>query len=261
MSGESSRFTSDRRSREGASWVGSTDWDQGTPENVDIVDGGLVPQPQSGAPEGMVEDFEDSSLARYRGDVGSFNINSDTHINGAAGLEGGFSGSRQIVYSLPGDGLDHYPERGEVISCYVRDDHANSETSNPGFLYGVSGSEGSLDGYAIWAGPFFSDFRMYRFDGGSLTSLIDLNPGLENGQLYEIEVAWHDGSGSEPSDAHVVTLFEADSSLSRTKVVTSKTVVDGTYSDNRGVGFVCFSGTLSGGGAHFDDLRSRGLAE
>lgn len=61
MSGESSRFTSDRRSREGASWVGSTDWDQGTPENVDIVDGGLVPQPQSSAPEGMVEDFEDRS--------------------------------------------------------------------------------------------------------------------------------------------------------------------------------------------------------
>ena len=261
MAGDPSRFISDRRSREDASWVGSTDWDQGTPENVGIVDGGLVPQPQSSAPEGMVEDFEDSSLARYRGDVGSFNINSDTHINGTAGLEGGFSGSRQIIYSLPSDGLNHYPERGEVISCFVRDDHDNSETSNPGFLYGVAGSEGSLDGYAVWAGPFFSDFRMYRFDGGSHTSLIDLDPDLENGQLYEIEVAWHDGSGSEPADTHVVTLYEADSSLVRTGVVTSETVLDGTYSDNRGVGFVCFSGTLSGGGGHFDDLRSRGPVE
>lgn len=50
MSGESSRFTSDRRAREEASWANEEDWGSGTPENVDVVDGGLVGRapPQDG---------------------------------------------------------------------------------------------------------------------------------------------------------------------------------------------------------------------
>lgn len=42
MSGELSRFTSDRRGRESASWATDGDWQEGAAENVDIVGGGLV---------------------------------------------------------------------------------------------------------------------------------------------------------------------------------------------------------------------------
>lgn len=42
MSGESSRFTSDRRVSDRASWLSEGDWEAGTAENVDIIEGGLV---------------------------------------------------------------------------------------------------------------------------------------------------------------------------------------------------------------------------
>lgn len=42
MTGESSRFTSDRRKSGDASWKTAGDWKAGLAENVQIVDGGLV---------------------------------------------------------------------------------------------------------------------------------------------------------------------------------------------------------------------------
>ncbi|MFD1570375.1 hypothetical protein [Halorubrum laminariae] len=44
MTDESSRFTSDRRPREGASWETGEDWLNGTTENVVVVGGELVAQ-------------------------------------------------------------------------------------------------------------------------------------------------------------------------------------------------------------------------
>lgn len=42
MSDGECRFTSDRRGREEASWVGQADWEAGTVENVDVTTDGLV---------------------------------------------------------------------------------------------------------------------------------------------------------------------------------------------------------------------------
>jgi hypothetical protein len=44
MTDESSRFNSDRRGREEASWADEDDWKAGTGGNVDVVGGSLVPQ-------------------------------------------------------------------------------------------------------------------------------------------------------------------------------------------------------------------------
>ncbi|MFD1570370.1 hypothetical protein [Halorubrum laminariae] len=54
MSGELSRFTSDRRSRNETSWVDGDDWDVGTSENVDVTADGLVGRapPQGSDPSG-----------------------------------------------------------------------------------------------------------------------------------------------------------------------------------------------------------------
>ena len=43
MTSERSRFTSDRREPEGASWASERDWSMGTAEDVDIVNDDLVP--------------------------------------------------------------------------------------------------------------------------------------------------------------------------------------------------------------------------
>ncbi|MFD1570150.1 MULTISPECIES: hypothetical protein [Haloferacaceae] len=65
MADGSSRFTSDRRTREEASWADQTDWEAGAPENVDVTADGLVGRPtlQAGvAPDSGVYSFEDDSV-------------------------------------------------------------------------------------------------------------------------------------------------------------------------------------------------------
>lgn len=55
MSGEKSRFTSDRRSPSDSSWADETDWVVGTTENVDVANGllvGRVPDQSRQIPDG-----------------------------------------------------------------------------------------------------------------------------------------------------------------------------------------------------------------
>lgn len=54
MTGDSSRFTSDRRGRQSASWNTDEDWKAGVAENVEIVDGGLVSRVLNSQSEGML---------------------------------------------------------------------------------------------------------------------------------------------------------------------------------------------------------------
>ncbi|MFD1570382.1 LamG domain-containing protein [Halorubrum laminariae] len=60
MTGEGSRFKSDRRGCDDASWSSIQDWDQGVGENVDIVDGSVVPR----APNQIAE-RPDSGISRF----------------------------------------------------------------------------------------------------------------------------------------------------------------------------------------------------
>ncbi|CDK38125.1 LamG-like jellyroll fold domain-containing protein [Halorubrum sp. AJ67] len=65
MVDESSRFTSDRRTREEASWAAQADWDAGTVENVDVTVSGLVADPPVQAGE-----VPDSGVGRWNFDSG-----------------------------------------------------------------------------------------------------------------------------------------------------------------------------------------------
>lgn len=51
MSEGSNRFTSDRRTPSGSSWSDDEDWAAGSLSNVEVVDGGLVPQRNMGSTE------------------------------------------------------------------------------------------------------------------------------------------------------------------------------------------------------------------
>ena len=61
MTEGSSRFTSDRRGREEASWADEEDWNAGVPENVDVLGGSLVPRGLGSQVESEIYDFNSFS--------------------------------------------------------------------------------------------------------------------------------------------------------------------------------------------------------
>ncbi len=122
MTGGESRFTSDRRVREGASWTGDGDWAAGVSENLDIVEGGLVPRPAVGAGV-LLEGFEGGSLnSAYGGGTTHASIQSSPVYAGDHSME--LMGDKYNVISR----TDLAVERGGVYSGWVMNKSVSSST-------------------------------------------------------------------------------------------------------------------------------------
>jgi hypothetical protein len=103
MSDETSRFTSDRRSPEEASWVGQPDWEAGTAENVDVTTEGVVgraPVQDTETLASAISHFEDETLDSshsewgrwsHRGDGGHV-LDGNSEMYGTYSLRNDWSG-------------------------------------------------------------------------------------------------------------------------------------------------------------------------
>lgn len=111
MADGSSRFTSDRRIHEEASWGDQVDWGAGTAENVDVTATGLVgrsPSPDSGKPESGISRWTFDDADTQSGSAIDVWGGHDGIINGTTA---GASGANQTyttneAYSFDGDN-DH----------------------------------------------------------------------------------------------------------------------------------------------------------
>ncbi|MFD1570373.1 hypothetical protein [Halorubrum laminariae] len=205
MPGESSRFTSDQRVPEEASWSTEDDWGAGTPENVDVIGNGLVGRAptQGSVASSVVDDFERDSLAFYSGDTGNFEVQSDIAYTGDFALRcitGSTSGS-DLLYSL--SGLDSYPEAGDVISLWTRTDEENASLARPTFLFGIQ--PGADEGYSgTLRYPHNGQPAEFKSNYAGYHSL-DYNYRL--GEWYQIRIDW--GSSGD----FVVEIYGEDGSL------------------------------------------------
>lgn len=196
----------------------------------------------------------------YRGDTGAVTRASSDSIEGDYYLEVTDSNGPHQIYSIPGDGLPRYPEYGEIISFYVYDD--DSETNNSGVLYGVYENDNGIDGYLVYFNSFYGYVEIQRLDDGNKTS-IHIGPSeLVSNTLYEIEIEWHDGTGSRSAGTHVINTYKLDpSNLSRTETVNSFAVLDDTHTANTGIGWSWNSSTQSVGVKTLDNYCVHGTVK
>ena len=187
---------------------------------------------------------------------GSFSRESGDAIVGNTALSVISGTSDDILFSGSGDGLNRYPQKGDVLSCFIRDGTENRVFA--GYFYGAEFTNDDLSGYYARIDISGDEVQLLRKDGGSFSSLGSASVSLVGGQFYDLEVAWHDGTGSESDNTHIVTIYEVENG-GRGSELESFTATDSTYSDNVGIGFRDGSGGTADPMA--DDYRVIGDVE
>ena len=186
-----------------------------------------------------IDYFEDENLNNYeiepgysRGDLDAFSITSNS-LSGQYSL---LMNSDPFVESLSLSGLDNYPVKGDIVRYIARSDEGNG---NIGAMIGadsgghVSGEINVRDG----------ELRLVARFGSPSPQTVSVS--LSANQTYEGVLEWHDGSGSEPEDTFVFTVYEWDGSRGAEVGGLSRQV--SAASGNSGVGFIGFGpGAVTG---------------
>ena len=194
-----------------------------------------------------VDNFEvaDKKLDAYRFDRGESGtaIIADSDTTGTQVGGPTYSGTRALqikdssateMISLPGDGLEDYPEAGDTFKCYVK---AMGGADNFNLSWGV---QGHSDRYYVKVKPSSGSMYLFKYKNNDGT-VLDSTSGLSVSQdtWYYIEVVWNtDGT-------QTVELYDLDGNE-----LGKCSGVDTEWSTG-GVGFDAYLG--SGEAVHFDD--------
>jgi hypothetical protein len=128
MTGDESRFTSDRRSPESSSWVDAGDWEAGSLSNVDVVDGTIVAQ-KAGGP------IETADSAIYTGKISD----STTHTN--------LTASGATLYSTTvehGEAINDYDEYAIRIDVTAVGSNTSGTGRYPALGFKLTNASGDL---------------------------------------------------------------------------------------------------------------------
>ncbi|PSP56767.1 hypothetical protein BRC82_01440 [Halobacteriales archaeon QS_1_67_19] len=202
----------------------------------------------SGFRQSNVDNFEkpDLNLDAYdfdRGESGA-EIVADSETGGTTEFGPTYSGSRALkisdssateMISLPGDGLDDYPEAGDTFRCYVK---ATSGADNFNLTWGV---QGHADRYYVKVKPESDGMYLFKYknnDGTVLASTSGLS--MNQDEWYYLEVEW------KTDGAQTVELYDLDGNT-----LAECTGTDSEWSTG-GIGFDAYLN--SGEAIHFDEF-------
>ena len=182
-------------------------------------------------PDSAIDYFEDGNLNNYEGDLDGFSITSNS-LSGQYSL---LMTSDPFVVSLSLSGLDKYPVKGDIVRYIARSDMGNG---NIAAVIGADSGVGVSGGINVRDG----EIRLVRLIGYKEAQTVSVS--LSANQTYEGVLEWHDGSGSEPEDTFVFTVYEWDGS--RGAEVGGLSLKVSAASGHSGVGFVGYgTGTVS----------------
>ena len=182
-------------------------------------------------PDSVIDYFEDGILDNYEGDLDAFS-NTSNSLSGQHSL---LMNSNPFVEILSLSGLVNYPVKGDIVRYIARSDGGNGDIGvviGADADGGVSGEINVRDGTLLLVEPISG------LDGQTVSVSLSAN------QTYEGVLEWHDGSGSEPEDTIVFTVYEWDGS--RGAEVGGLSLKVSAASGHSGVGFFGFgTGTVS----------------
>ena len=193
-------------------------------------------------PDSVVDNYEDGDLSEYD-QTGEWGITTSNVIEGQYAIDhltGGDDWQNPLVsYS----GLPDYPEQGDVIACLMRDIDAGGAI----FGWGAGGSQSSLDAFGVRLHTG-DELSIVKWSNGSISELNLSSPTIDNTTWYDVEVWWHDGSGSEPAGTLEVFAYEVNTGdLTRGSQVGTVSTTDTDYASNTGIAFGRWSGNGSAG--------------
>ena len=194
-------------------------------------------------PDSVVDNFEDrdgdpagvygqeDTLSDYYIDVGGQLSDSsrDTtrSISGEKSLNLNNNGEFDWIYSPDGNGLNRYPEKGEIIESYHYNNNDNMRSAM-GF-----GIDDSGEGYWV----LWSTGNQFISKGEPFDTIVDVSQSAPSDEWLLYRVEWHDGTGSEADGTIVFELWEADSNGEKDSLINTISTTDDDYGDERGIGW------------------------
>ena len=190
-------------------------------------------------PDSGITNYESGDLSAWSGDTGVFAVNTNAPVN-----EGSYSlkypsGESGVTFigSLPGDGLDYYPEVGvpHITDIYAEGTGDFDNRSKGAIIYGHSSRSQLADGYQIrfsYGNTSGSDDReivIMRLDSGSPTLLDSGSMALPEAEFWQLETL-HESDGSITARS-----LSGGSEIDRVTASDSTHLTSGEF-DNRGVG-------------------------
>lgn len=208
MTGGSSRFTSDRRTRGDASWAGSEDWEAGTTENVDIVESGLVPQTSSQGGDildHVTDGFESGNLSEYTvdsnwGNGGASVVQSPVAFDGDRLAEVVTNGRVFALGSV--SGLPSYPGVGDAPIYHVF--FPNGDDNALYLYYGVQSEDApNSAAYRVTIRNVDNSMRLDNRNSGDAVAS-GSTQYIPSNEWIQVVISWgEDGT-------HSVRLFDAN---------------------------------------------------
>lgn len=204
------------------------------PEN--IVDNFELDPEQTGADDPFGVWLEgDDPVDRYPlefGQTGTFEFLETSDARDGQRVLRNNTDSGEIV-SLPGDGLNYYPQKGDVFEAWLKN-HDSGDFQRAMFLFGASNNE---SWYGVQVNEPDNVFRISKDGDGGGDALAESSVTIGT-EWYRVVVEWHDGGGSESDNEIVATLFDDSGSE-----LEQLSVNDDEYESNRGVGWTNTDGS------------------
>jgi len=144
----------------------------------------------AGPDPGIIDNFEDQPdgvygtndtvADYYSGDTVQFGRTTSDVIEGSQALEDtGASSNVSAMASVPGDGLNAYPQEGDTIQWLV---YTGGSTAGP-----MVATNTDIDGYLYATSSGANQLQIWRFDNSSFTKLVATNVTISSNKHYLAE--------------------------------------------------------------------------
>ena len=182
----------------------------------------------------------------YSGDIDGFTRSTSITLTGSHTLRK--EPGAEYITSQPGDGLNRYPEKGDIISLFVRPDG-----SRPGFHFGLEDED---NWYGMRLRSSDNSFWVRTRVDGELTQVED-SVSISSQTWYEVELLWHDGDGVESEDTIEGKLYSLNinGDVTRDSEIASTQLTESSHANQRGIGFRSTGSEGSNNEAYYDDVR------
>ena len=199
----------------------------------------------SAIPDSVVDDFEDGDISEYSGDTAAWTVVQNNVEQGDFALQKDAPDSfGESIWSLPGDGLQNYPQANSDIAVLVREEGGVI----PVFAFALEDDAGTIKGYGVQY-EFNEEISLRRIDDLSEFSATTLDSDstidTNSGEWYYILI-------ERESDLKEVTLFDLDDNPVSETISTTDT----TYDTDEGIGFSNFTSISDTDQTVFDYVRA-----
>lgn len=241
MADGSSRFTSDRRTREEASWSDQPDWEAGTIENVDVTAEGLVgraPVQDAETSDTDIENWESGTLDNWS------NVEQYFETKSSPVYEGAYSGGKSAGTSGPQFPPMYYvgsvrtPRQGDEWGYWS---YFGGNSNGSDWVSFCGQSTAFEDRYVVRLAIDDSYIKISKYSNGVSEKSNSSNAPMSAGNWYKVIVTHGDP---------VISVAVEDSSGVE---LGSTSISDGEYTEGE-------LGRRSHGDRYFDQMAYEGLA-